>query len=39
MFKFCSKCGNRFEPNGRFSKVCDKCKSVVYRKRIEERRK
>jgi uncharacterized OB-fold protein len=24
-FRFCNKCGNRFNPTGRTQKVCEKC--------------
>lgn len=26
-FKYCAKCGKRFDPEGRFSKFCKKCRN------------
>jgi len=24
-FRYCDKCGKRFQPSGKFTKLCDKC--------------
>jgi uncharacterized OB-fold protein len=28
-FRFCEKCGNRFQPNGRHQKLCNSCQKEV----------
>lgn len=35
-FKYCERCGKRFQPRGRFFKYCDEC---VEKRRKEWRKK
>jgi len=28
-FRFCTNCGEKFEPEGKFEKLCKNCRSII----------
>ena len=38
-FKYCDKCGKRFQPTGRTQKLCEKCQAKIRAKRYKKMNK
>jgi uncharacterized OB-fold protein len=35
-FKYCGKCGKRFQPIGRTQKICEKCQAKIRARRYKK---